>query len=136
MYICLKCNNEFETPIKITETHSLPNPPYEAVYVCPNCKSTDYEKKKAKHCHCCGAKILNSNSDYCSDACKIKGEKLWLKEAMNKNLLISSPIYCLIREVNEYNIANKTNYSYGQYVALVKSKKEGKKNAKKQKTIS
>jgi hypothetical protein len=130
MYICLKCGSEFKTPIKLTETHSLPNPPYESLYVCPNCKSSDYEEKKVKHCHCCGAKILNGDSDYCSDACKIKGEKLWLKEAARKNLLTSSPIYCLVREADEYNKANKTNYSYGQYVAFVKSKKRIKKNAK------
>lgn len=131
MYICLECGLEFKNPIKLTETHSLTTPPYETIYVCPSCKSTDFKQKKVYHCHCCGAKILNGNSDYCSEACKIKGEKLWLKEAMHKNLLTSSPLYCLVRETEEYNTINNTKYSYGQYVALIKAKKKGKQNAKK-----
>jgi predicted nucleic acid-binding Zn ribbon protein len=130
MYICLECGCEFENPKKLTETHSLPNPPYEKIYVCPNCNSTDIESKKILHCHCCGAKILNGDREYCSEACRIKGEKLWLKESKRKNLLYTSPLYSIVRETEEYNKSHNTKYSYGQYVAFVKYKKGNDKGAK------
>ena len=122
MYICHECGYEFKKPKKLTETHDLPNPPYEIIYVCPQCKSTDFEIKKVSHCHCCGAKILYGDSMYCSEACKIKGEKLWLKEALDKDLLSQSPVYQLVREAEEYNKIHNTKYSYGQFVALIKCK--------------
>ncbi len=131
MYNCLECGCEFKNPIKLTETHALSTPPYELIYVCPNCKSTDFAEKKVSHCRCCGAKLSDQKTDYCSDACKIKGEKLWLKEINRKKLLSDSPLFRLVREVDNYNARNNTKYSYGQYVALVKAKKRGKKNAKK-----
>ncbi len=131
MYICLECGCEFDKPAKLTETHSLTNPPYETIYTCPKCKSTDFETKKIRHCHCCGAKILNGNEEYCSEACKIKGEKLWLKEAKRKNLLYSSELFNLVRETEEYNKLNNTRLSYGEYVAFIKYKKGNDKNAKK-----
>lgn len=136
MYTCLECGCEFDNPAKLTETHSLCNPPYEKIYVCPSCKSTSFKEKTIKHCRCCGAKLILDNSDYCSDICKAKGEKLRLKEIEHKKLLSNSPIYSLVREVDDYNQKNNTKLSYGQFVAFVKSKKKNKKNAKKQKEIS
>lgn len=127
MYTCLECSFEFKNAIKITERHTLTAPPYESIYVCPNCKSGDYVKKEISHCRCCGAKLTDGKKEYCSDSCKEKGEKLWLKEIKRKQLLSDSNIYRLVREVEEYNKNNRTKYSYGQYVAF----KKGIKNAKK-----
>lgn len=122
MYICLECGYEFKKAKKLTENHSLDNPPYEKIYVCPVCNSGDIEEKKTAHCHCCGAKILKSKyPDYCCEACKIKGEKLKQKETEYKERLMGSPIYTLVRELEEYNNRHKTKYSYGQYIALVKA---------------
>ena len=131
MYTCLECGCEFKNPIKLTEKHNLNTPPFESIYVCPTCKSTDFAESKVYHCRCCGAKLSREKTEYCSESCKIKGEKLWLKEVKRKKLLSDSPLFRLVREVDDYNAKNNTKYSYGQYVALVKSKKRGKKNAKK-----
>ena len=131
MYCCLECGYEFKNPVRLTEKHNLDNPPYENIYVCPICKSTNFEEKKIYYCNCCGAKLFDNKTDYCSEACKIKGEKLWAKELQRKKLLTDSPVYSLVREVESYNRKNGTNYSYGQYVALVKSKNKDKKNDKK-----
>ncbi len=136
MYHCLSCESGFKTPILLYEKHNLKDPPYERIYVCPICKSTDYEKMYSSHCHCCGAKLTNGKKDYCSDTCKIKGEKLWLKEFKRKKLLYDSDLYSIVRETEAYNKNHNTKYSYGQYVALIKSKKKVKKSAKRKKEIS
>lgn len=131
MYTCLECGCEFKNPIKLTEKHNLKTPPFELIYVCPTCKSTDFAESNLHHCRCCGAKLSSDKTEYCSEFCKIKGEKLWEKEVKRKKLLSDSPLFRLVREVDNYNSKHKTKYSYGQYVALVKFKKKGKKNAKK-----
>ena len=130
MYICKECKCEFENPAVIKEKHGLENPPFEKLYVCPRCKSTDYKLTKTQYCHCCGAKLPAHLTDYCSDACRTKGEKLWKKELKNKKLLSDSPLYKLVRETEGFNKTHHTNYSYGQYVALQKPQRK-MKNAKK-----
>ncbi len=131
MYSCLECGYEFKNPIKSIEKHNLQTPPYESIYVCPRCKSTSFEKTKISHCHCCGAKLTDAQTEYCSQECKIKGEKLWKTEIKRKKILSDNPLYKLVREVESYNKRNGTSYSYGQYVALVKPKKRRKNNVKK-----
>ncbi len=126
MYFCRECSCEFQNPVKLTEKHNLENPPYEHIYVCPTCKSTNFKTKQVYHCRCCGAKLQDGKKDYCSVSCKSKGEKLWQKELRRKKLLSDSAVYALIREVEIYNKQNGTKYSYGQYVALVKTKKKDK----------
>lgn len=131
MFYCKECGFEFEKPIKQYESHRLSYPPYERQYLCPNCKGTSISQKTVTHCRCCGAKIKENGSTYCSKECKIKGEKLWKKEIEKKQLQLSNPINILVREIEEYNKRNKTNYSYGQYIAYVYSKKGVKKCTKK-----
>ena len=131
MYSCSECGYEFQNPVKLIEKHALLNPPYESIYVCPKCKSTCFEKVKIKHCHCCGAKLNKTQTDYCSEECKLLGDKLWKMEIKRKKLLSDTPLFKLVREVEIYNKRNNTSYSYGQYVALIKNNKGGKLNAKK-----
>lgn len=131
MYCCRECGYEFKNPVKLTERHNLDTPPFESIYVCPVCNSCDFEEKPVYYCSCCGAKLGQGKTDYCSEACKSKGEKLWQKELKRKKLLSDSSLYSLVREVEKYNHKNGTKYSYGQYVALVKTQKKGKKYAKK-----
>jgi DNA-directed RNA polymerase subunit RPC12/RpoP len=45
LYRCLECGHEFEEPRKITETHGLDTPPYEILYVCPECQSHGFKCK-------------------------------------------------------------------------------------------
>ena len=131
MYSCLECGYEFQNPIRLTEKHNLSCPPYENIYVCPHCKANTFKEVKISHCHCCGAKLNENQIDYCSEECKLRGEKLWKKEVKRKKLLADSNLYKLVREVELYNRRNKTSYSYGQYVALVKTKRRNKKHGTK-----
>lgn len=125
MYYCNNCSLKFDTPKKITETHSLHSPPYDYFYVCPLCNSSSFYEKKVTHCRCCGAKLKTEGTEYCSDTCRKKGEKYWLKQKLRNEAELESPINKIIRELNLYNKANNTNLSYGQYVAE-KSFKKGK----------
>ena len=120
MYYCQDCGVEFEMPLIVTETHSLTTPPYEKLYVCPSCKGMSYREKLSTHCRCCGAKLLNTNSDYCNDECKKRGKAMWEAERKRRRLTFTNPIAIIIRETEEYNRSHGTNYSYGQYVAFIR----------------
>ena len=123
MYFCLDCGYAFMHALKIYESHGLTSPPYEVINVCPSCKSQNFREKSTNYCHYCGTKLKKGQADYCSKECKIKGEKVWLKESKRKKLLVDSPLYKRVREIDEYNLKNKTKYSYGQYTAILKKEK-------------
>lgn len=122
MYTCKNCGCEFENAKIVYQSHGLLNPPYEEIFVCPDCESTNFENKKVTHCRCCGAKLLNNEKKYCSDKCEKLGIALRQKEQKRKKEYLESPICRLVKEVENYNKTHRTNYSYGQYVALVKPK--------------
>ena len=122
MYVCKKCGFEFSTAKTAYQNHGLLNPPYEEIFVCPNCESTAFEEKKVTHCRCCGAKLLNGEKEYCCDKCEKLGIALRKKEQKRKKQILQSPIYKLVAEVEKYNLLHNTKYSYGQYVALIKPK--------------
>lgn len=128
MYYCPDCGCEFLIPLKQVETHSLSRPPFEEIYLCPCCKGKNFYEKVLSHCRCCGARLSKSGTDYCSQSCRIRGEKLWKKEMLRRKLNLDNPINIIIKEVSNYNAKHKTNYSYGQYVALIRPvlKKRGK----------
>lgn len=134
MLICKTCGAEFEEAVFLTETHGLSNPPYEKNAVCPFCNSSLIEEKEITHCRCCGARLKESNYGYCSDSCKEKGEKLRQKELKRKRERYNSPINEILRKCQDYNNQNKTNYSYGQFVALILPKLRGKKCKRKKNT--
>lgn len=133
MFYCPDCKAEFETPEDLTEMHNLQNPPFELIYVCPFCKSTDFYEKSVTHCRCCGVRLRENEIDYCSKECMIKGKKLWEKELKRRNELKNNPINEIIRELENFNKINGTDYSYGYYVALFKNNKKVKKCSKKRK---
>ena len=137
MYYCKNCGNDFEEPEKIYETHLLSYPPFELLYVCPRCKSENFHDKNLTHCRCCGARLPKSTEEYCSPSCKLKGEKMWRRELKKRQDLLKNPLQMITKECNIYNKSNGTNYSYGQYVALIRPKllKEGKKCVKQKKNI-
>ena len=59
MYVCLNCSAVFDTPIPIHEYHDeLDEKAIEEYYVCPYCKSDDYEE--AVQCNLCG-QYVNCN---------------------------------------------------------------------------
>ena len=80
MYVCKKCGFEFRTAKTAYQNHGLLNPPYEEIFVCPNCESTAFEEKRVTHCRCCGAKLLNNEKEYCSEKCEKLGVALRKKE--------------------------------------------------------
>lgn len=125
MLICSDCGNEFEKPATHTETHSLDTPPFEERVCCPFCKSSNIREKNTTHCRCCGAK-LREREEYCSEACRRKGEAMWHRERILHRLFLANPISRIVREAEQYNKAHGTSYSYGQYVAYVLPKR-GKK---------
>lgn len=132
MYICLECGFKFEYPVTIREKHGFCMPPYETFTVCPRCKTTNYEKEELKFCHCCGVKLKENQTDYCSSLCKKRAKMLRQKEANKKNLLFDNPIYEFVREVEKYNQNHQKKLSYGQFAALIKLQKGRKrKNANK-----
>ncbi len=137
MYYCKNCGNDFEEPEKSYETHNFSDTPFELFYVCPYCKSRNFYEKNLTHCRCCGSRLPKDAKEYCCDACKIKGERLWRRELKKRHLEFNSPLQMVVRECSIYNKTNGTNYSYGQYVALIRPKllREGKKCAKRKKNI-
>lgn len=135
MYKCKKCNYEFESPQKLREPNVFGNSPFEITLVCPNCKSTDYSEQKILYCHYCGARLKAHQTDYCDHVCKQKGEKLWKKELRRKKIIADSPLNQLVRETAKYNALHNTKYSYGQYVALIESKRRCDKKCSKKRKI-
>lgn len=131
MFYCPDCGYEFEKSKNLYETHGLDTPPFERLSVCPFCNSPHFYEKVTAHCRCCGIKISSDQNGYCSKKCKEKGEFLRAKERRRKNLKINSPINIILRELEMYNQVHKTNYSYGQYVAIIKPKLEKLKKCKK-----
>ena len=120
MYYCFDCNRKFEKPLIINERHGLSSPPFEKFSVCPFCESTDFKEISASYCRCCGARISKTENDFCSNACKSRYEQLKRNENKRKKQLEESELYSLLREVEQYNKSHKTNFSYGQYVAVIK----------------
>ena len=135
MYYCKNCGKEFEKPEKSYETHLLSHPPFELIYICPNCKSQNFHLKNLTHCRCCGSRLPSGTTEYCSPSCKLKGEKMWRKELKKRQAELKDPLKMLVKECAIYNTTHGTRYSYGQYVALIRPKllKEGKKCAKRKK---
>ncbi|MGI6279558.1 MAG: hypothetical protein ACOYJS_03240 [Acutalibacteraceae bacterium] len=135
MYYCKNCGFEFLEPQKTYETHNLSDTPFEVLYLCPNCKSRNFYEKNQTHCRCCGAKLSKEQTEYCSDSCRTKGALLWKKELKKRRAELINPLNMIVKECRDYNKANGTNYSYGQYVAIIKPRifKEQGKCAKKRK---
>lgn len=135
MYYCKNCGLDFEEPKKTYETHQFSDVPFELLYICPNCKSSNFREKVMTHCRCCGGRLPKGCDEYCCDSCRTKGEKMWQREVRLRHKALKDPLKMIVRECILYNKEHQTNYSYGQYVALVRPKvlKEAKKCATKRK---
>ena len=120
MYYCSDCGCEFETAAVLTETHGFTSPPFEERRGCPLCGSGNIKEKAVSYCRCCGARLGNTEKEYCSPSCRKRGEEMRRREIKKKKLIFSSPLFETVREVDEYNRNNGTDYSYGQYVTLIK----------------
>lgn len=128
MYYCPDCGYEFLSPAMCTETHRLNSPPYEKNCFCPNCKQQNYYEKTTTHCRCCGSRLPQGVEDYCSYDCRIRGEKLWRREQIRRKLNFEDPLGKIVHEVQQYNLKNNTDLSYGQYVSFIRPglSKDGK----------
>ena len=122
MYCCQDCKKEFELVEVVFERHGLDTPPFERVRLCPFCHSNNFSEIEEYFCGYCGSK-LKSNIDYCSPLCRKKGIELRKREFAKKEFLENSPLMKSLKELDEFNKANNTKYSYGEYVALKKSLK-------------
>ena len=84
---------------------------------CPSCGERTLRSEE--HCRCCGAKLTSSGNEYCSDACRRRGEEMWRRERIRRKLANANPISRIIKETEEYNRAHGTDYTYGEYVAYI-----------------
>ena len=117
MYRCRDCGKEFEYVEVVFERHGLDTPPFERIKLCPFCHSNNFSEIKEHFCLTCGSK-LRDKIDFCSPACRKKGIELIKREERRRFFLENSPIMKSVKEVEEYNKAHGTNYSYGKYFAL------------------
>ena len=119
MYECQDCGHRFNNPLRLCEKHNLPSPPFEYFDACPACKSTFLRKVKVFHCRCCGARLPVGKTEYCDENCMQRGKKLWMRDSARKNRILTDPLNVIVRQLEEYNRANQTKYSYGQFVGIV-----------------
>ncbi len=131
MYYCPDCGCEFEKAEVYTETHGLASPPFEECRCCPNCGSGGFRLKTSSHCRCCGARLAPGEKEYCSDVCRKRGEEMWSRELKKRKLRRKSSLNRIIAELTEYNQRNHTDYSYGQYVTLIRPHLKGKEPQRK-----
>lgn len=121
MYCCQDCKKEFEYVEVVFERHGLSTPPFERVKLCPFCHSDNFSEIEINHCRYCGSK-LRDKGEYCSPICRKKGMELKKREESRQEFLKNSPLIKGLKEVEEYNKAHGTNYSYGKYFALKSSR--------------
>ena len=117
MYCCQDCKKEFLYVEVVFERHALSTPPFERVKLCPYCHSGNFREIPEYHCGYCGSK-LRDKGDFCSPICRKKGEELRKKDESRTEFLKNSPLIKGLKEVEEYNKAHGTKYSYGRYFAL------------------
>ncbi len=117
MFLCNSCKNRFDAPDVFSESHGAPLPYREATELCPICGSTNIEGLYSGYCRCCGRKIPK-NREYCNETCRKAGEEMWLRQRQRQALKKSDPMYVTLAEIDQYNKENKTNLSYGQYIAI------------------
>ena len=127
MYYCNDCESEFKIYKTIYEKHNLDEPPYEKSYLCPFCGGNNIKEIEFTHCRCCGRRITKTDKKYCSDECERKGERLWKLQNKRIKLEKANPLNVILRELNDYNKVNNSNFSYGQYVALILFNKRKKR---------
>lgn len=58
MTLCLDCGAVFEQAREAVERHGLDSPPYEHIFVCPRCGSTDL--RETYRCDLCGEWITEN----------------------------------------------------------------------------
>lgn len=124
MYQCQDCDYEFLYSDSITERHNMQSPPYEKISVCPKCKSQNFSELRNRYCKYCGRKLKENETQYCSKECRRKGEIMWREQARRKNLYEKSSIISVTRQLEAYNKAHNTKYTYGTFVSEILSKKK------------
>ena len=121
MYQCQDCHQKTEHP-----AHRLQgdNPP-SLVSFCPNCGSTNLERLAIRYCHGCGIRLTGEREEYCSALCQKRAERLFATQLQRAKYRQSHPLTVLCEQVEQYNAAHGTHYSYGQFVALVQPHLKG-----------
>lgn len=114
MYKCKDCEKEFRFAKRATERHGISGERQERIWLCPYCESHHFEKLPEHYCKNCGIK-LNDARDYCSAACRKKGEAAYMREAERRRQLNHDPLILAIREVEAYNKLTGKRLTYGEY---------------------
>ena len=122
MYYCKDCGSEFEKADLINHINQNKPLSQSKEEACPYCGSKKYYEKTTRHCKYCGALLPEGVFDYCNIDCRAMGKKLWEIEHRRRKLSRATPISVMIHEVDKYNKAHGTRYSYGQYVSLIGQK--------------
>lgn len=130
MYHCQDCKQKFEKPLVEEERHSLTNPPFERYAVCPYCFSERIEEIKTLYCRYCGLPLKDGHTAYCDATCRRKGKRLWHQKQTIVRSMGDNKIGHTVLKLNKYNFEHGTNYSYGQFVALILPKLAKSQKAK------
>ena len=115
MYQCKNCNEEFSLPVVDYFVHRDLN---RTVSYCPYCMSENISKIEVFYCAFCGGNAVAADQKYCSDTCKRLGEMAEKLKIKKQKAVQEFNIDAAIKEVDAYNKAHGTSYSYGQYFAL------------------
>ncbi|MBO7217962.1 MAG: hypothetical protein J6V50_04600 [Clostridia bacterium] len=115
MYQCKNCKEEFSLPVVDYHIHRDIN---KAVSYCPHCMSENISKIEVCYCAFCGENVVPKEQKYCDDTCKKLGEMLEKRRAEREKTVQQFNVQSAIKEVDDYNKAHGTNYTYGLYFAL------------------
>ncbi len=133
MYRCKDCGKIMENPQKIyEEDNSLLNL-RKYHFVCTKCKSENIVEREKHYCGCCGKLLPEGRKNYCSAKCRKRGEEIYERQRKNYNDLVKSPLFSLVREIEDYNQTHNTHLTYGEYTEKIRREKEnaGKKRKNK-----
>lgn len=131
MYICKDCKKRFLTPRIFSEPRGDDGFTFERFAICPNCNSDNIEQIEVNYCKCCGKRLPEGKKDYCNNRCRVKGQKMWIKELRRRREIKNDPLFETVLSLDEYNKEHGTRYSYGQFVSLILPKEIKNGNRKK-----
>ena len=113
MYYCTDCKIHIENPKAVRGKDGREK------LLCPIC-SEELVFSEPEYCRYCGARLDEGAKDgYCNDYCRRAGRRLWTRELRRRRKIKDDPIARILRMLTSYNREHRTNYSYGQFVALV-----------------
>ena len=115
MYQCQDCKQKTEHPAHRAQADN----PYAPITFCPHCGGTRIQRLEVRYCHGCGIRLAPGRTDYCSTLCKKRAEQLFAAQIRRAKYRQSHPLTVVCEQMERYNAAHGTRYSYGQFVAYI-----------------